>query len=233
MRPDKYPLEDTWNCSQWDDLNSIAIESSTKRVEETVVIDGRNFKGQKPEKLLKRIIEASTNPNDIVLDFFLGTGTTAAVAHKLGRQYIGIEQMDFIDKTIERMKNVIKGDNVGISPIINWKGGGDFVYMELLKLNENFIEKIHNAKNSEEILMIWEELKRNGFLSYKIDQKLFDSKIKEFKNLSIEDQKKILLETLDYNYLYVNYSEIEDGIYNIEEKTKYLNTNFYGGILNE
>lgn len=233
MRPDKYPLEDTWNCSQWDDLNSIAIESSTKRVEETVVIDGRNFKGQKPEKLLKRIIEASTNPNDIVLDFFLGTGTTAAVAHKLGRQYIGIEQMDFIDKTIERMKNVIKGDNVGISPIVNWKGGGDFVYMELLKLNENFIEKIYSAKNSEEILMIWEEIKLNEFLSYKVNQKLFDSKIEEFKTLSMEDQKRILLETIDYNYLYVNYSEIKDGIYKIDEKTKYLNRNFYGEKLNE
>ncbi|WP_431733301.1 DNA methyltransferase, partial [Kingella kingae] len=62
-------------------------------------------KGKKPEKLIKRIIELTTNENDIVLDYHLGSGTTAAVAHKMNRQYIGIEQMDYIETlAVERLK---------------------------------------------------------------------------------------------------------------------------------
>ncbi len=88
--------------------------------------------GKKPEKLLKRIIEMTTEPQDLVLDFFLGSGTTAAVAHKLGRQYIGIEQTDYQDNDcIVRLKNVINADPTGISKSINWQGGGSFVFGEL------------------------------------------------------------------------------------------------------
>jgi adenine-specific DNA-methyltransferase len=89
--------------------------------------------GKKPEKLLKRIIEMTTKPNDLVLDFFLGSGTTAAVAHKLGRQYIGIEQTDYQeDDCTVRLQNVIKGDSTGISKSANWQNGGSFVYGELI-----------------------------------------------------------------------------------------------------
>jgi adenine-specific DNA-methyltransferase len=85
--------------------------------------------GKKPEKLLKRIIEMTTKPQDLVLDFFLGSGTTAAVAHKLNRQYIGIEQTDYQDNDCTvRLKNVINGDPTGISKSINWQGGGSFVF---------------------------------------------------------------------------------------------------------
>ncbi len=88
--------------------------------------------GKKPEKLLKRIIEMTTEPQDLVLDFFLGSGTTAAVAHKLGRQYICIEQTDYQDNDcIVRLKNVINADPTGISKSINWQGGGSFVFGEL------------------------------------------------------------------------------------------------------
>jgi adenine-specific DNA-methyltransferase len=75
---------------------------------------------KKPEKLISFIIELSTKENDIVLDFFLGSGTTAAVAHKMNRQYIGIEQMDYIeDIACERLKNVINEDKSGISQSAN------------------------------------------------------------------------------------------------------------------
>ncbi|EMH41926.1 site-specific DNA-methyltransferase, partial [Helicobacter pylori] len=80
-RGEKYPLEDTWNSNKWDKLNSIAIDSSVSRVDETIAIDDENFKGQKPESLIQRILEVSTNENDLVLDFFAGSGTTCAVAH--------------------------------------------------------------------------------------------------------------------------------------------------------
>ncbi len=88
--------------------------------------------GKKPEKLLKRIIEMTTDPQDLVLDFFLGSGTTAAVAHKLGRQYVGIEQTDYKDNDCTvRLQNVIRGDPTGISKSVNWQGGGTFVFGEL------------------------------------------------------------------------------------------------------
>lgn len=98
------------------------------------------FDGQKPEDLLKRVLLIATNKNDLVLDFHLGSGTTCAVAHKMGRRYIGIEQMDYIeDITVERMKKVIEGEQGGISKAIEWSGGGSFVYAELKELN-NFTD---------------------------------------------------------------------------------------------
>ncbi|MGJ0371291.1 site-specific DNA-methyltransferase [Aliarcobacter cryaerophilus] len=95
-----------------------------------------DFDGQKPEDLLKRILLISTDENDLVMDFHLGSGTTCAVAHKMGRRYIGIEQMDYIeDIAVERLKKVIDGEQGGISKALNWKGGGDFVYAELKQID--------------------------------------------------------------------------------------------------
>ncbi|MCT7446039.1 site-specific DNA-methyltransferase [Aliarcobacter skirrowii] len=96
-----------------------------------------NFENaKKPEQLLYRIIDMVTNNNDIVMDFNLGSGTTCAVAHKMGRRYIGIEQMDYIeDIAVERLKKVIDGEQGGISKALNWKGGGDFVYAELKQID--------------------------------------------------------------------------------------------------
>ena len=186
--------------------------------------------GKKPEILLKKILDISTEKGDLVLDFFLGTGVTCAVAHKMGRQYIGVEQLDYGENSaVVRLKNVINGDQTGISKEVNWKGGGDFVYMELMKLNEAFVEKIRDAETTEEILSIWKDMKHKGFLSYRIDPRLFDENIEEFKALSLDEQKKLLLEMLDYNDLYVNYSEIEDAIYNVSEEDKKLNKDFYEG----
>ncbi|HIH70196.1 MAG TPA: site-specific DNA-methyltransferase [Methermicoccus shengliensis] len=187
-------------------------------------------KGKKPEKLLKRVIEMNTDAGDIVLDFFMGTGTTCAVAHKIGRQYVGIEQLDYgKNSALSRLKNVINGDQTGISKAVNWQGGGDFVYMELMKLNEPFIERIRDAETTEELLKIWEDMKHNGFLSYRVDPRLFDENIEEFKALNLDEQKKLLLEMLEYNDLYVNYSEIDDDIYNVSEMNKKLNKELYGG----
>lgn len=159
-----YPLEDTWNCNKWDELNSIAIDSSTSKVEETVDIDGNNFKGQKPEKLLKRIIESSSEEGDIVLDFFLGSGTTAATALKMNRRIIGIEQMDYITKSAERMSDVINGEQGGISKSINWQGGGSFVYFELKKYNQDFIDRIMEAITIPELEEIYQDMQKNAFL---------------------------------------------------------------------
>ena len=81
---------------------------------------------------MKRILEISTNPNDIVLDSFLGSGTTAAVAHKMGRRYIGIEMGDHaITHCVPRLKKVVDGEQGGISKDVNWQGGGGFHFYKL------------------------------------------------------------------------------------------------------
>ena len=88
--------------------------------------------GKKPERLMRRILQLATNEGDLVVDFFLGSGTTAAVAHKMGRKYIGIEQMGYIKHiTTQRLINVIGGDTTGISKEQGWAGGGAFTYAEL------------------------------------------------------------------------------------------------------
>jgi len=184
--------------------------------------------GKKPEKLIKRILDMFTNSNDIVLDFFMGTGTTCAVAHKMGRQYIGIEQLDYgKDDSVVRLKNVINGDKSGISKSVGWKGGGDFVFLELMKWNENFVEKIQKAKIKEGLKKLWEIMKEKAFLSYKVDPKVVDENAKDFADLSIGDQKRFLLECLDKNHLYVNYSDIDDEEYGVSEGDKKFNKEFY------
>jgi len=206
----------------WDDISwaGIANEGGVKLKS-----------GKKPEKLLRRIIDMTTIPNDIVLDFFMGSGTTCAVAHKMGRQYIGIEQLDYgKNSAIFRLTNVVKGDHSGISKIVGWKGGGNFVYCELTELNEKLIQDIKNAKDTKELFAIWEEMKNHAFLSYKIDPKDIDANINDFKDLSFNGQKRFLIECLDKNDLYVNYSEIEDKQYNISKEDGELNRKFYSGF---
>ena len=138
--PDKYPLEDTWNASNYDKLNSIAVVSySGEKVSKLLGVE--EIKGQKSEALIQRIIEASTEKNDLVLDFFAGTGTTCAVAQKLGRRWIGVEQLDYVRKTtLERLKKIIQGDSVGITNAVSWQGGGSFVYAELAPWNAKYAD---------------------------------------------------------------------------------------------
>lgn len=86
----------------------------------------------KPERLLERVLTVATNPNDLVLDSFLGSGTTAAVAHKMGRQWIGIEMGEHaITHCLPRMSKVVEGEQGGISAAVNWQGGGGFRVMQL------------------------------------------------------------------------------------------------------
>lgn len=185
-------------------------------------------RGKKPEKLLKRILDLCTGKEDIVLDFFLGSGTTCGVSHKMGRQYIGIEQLDYQENDpVFGLKNVIAGDQTGISKLVGWKGGGDFVYCELMKYNEYFVEKIKKAKNKKELLKIWGETKEKSFLNYNIDIKKFDETIDEFEKLPIDKQKHILFEILNKNQLYVNLSEIDDKEFKVSEEDKKINKEFY------
>jgi adenine-specific DNA-methyltransferase len=104
------------------------------------------FDTPKPERLLHRILHISTNPNDIVLDSFLGSGTTAAVAHKIGRRYIGIEMGEHaITHAVPRLRKVVDGEQGGISQDVNWQGGGGFHFYKLGETIFNEEGKINPA----------------------------------------------------------------------------------------
>ena len=187
-----------------------------------------SFSTQKPEKLLMRILESCTNEGDLVLDFHLGSGTTAAVAHKMNRQYIGIEQMNYIESvTVERIKKVITGEQGGISKDVNWQGGGEFIYCELKNDAEDFKNSVIESKTTKILIELFSYAKKSSFLSHRIDPNKL--KEKEFLKLSFAEQKQLLLEIIDQNNLYVNFSDIEDDTYRISEYDKKLNQEFYGG----
>ncbi|GAH80715.1 unnamed protein product [marine sediment metagenome] len=97
-----------------------------------------------------------------------------------------------------------------------------------MKWNENFVEKIQKAKTKGELKKLWKTMKKKAFLSYKVDIKAVDENVKVFADLSVENQKKVLLECLDKNHLYVNYSGIDDAEYGVSVEDKKLNREFYG-----
>lgn len=191
--------------------------------------------GKKPEMLLERIIKSFTDEGDIVLDFFAGTGTTAAVAHKLKRKWLAIEQLDYISTlTVPRLKNVIDGDQTGVSKSVNWQGGGDFIYCELMQYNGAWIDKIQAAQSSVELVDIWRDMARSSFLNWYANSECPEDAVDHFIAVGKEkdglaQQKRLLAELLDKNQLYVNLTEIDDEDFAVSEEDKALNHEFFTG----
>jgi adenine-specific DNA-methyltransferase len=182
----------------------------------------------KPESLIGFLIKAVTEEGDLILDYHLGSGTTASTAHKMKRQYIGIEQMDYIETVaVERLKKVIDGEQGGISKSVNWQGGGSFVYFELKKYNQTFIEQIEAARDTNALLAIWEQMKAKSFLNYNVDIKKQEEHIDDFKALSLKEQKQHLCELLDKNQLYVNLSSLNDADFACTDEEKKVTKDFY------
>lgn len=214
----------TMPTSFWHD-KSLISQKGTQQME--LLFNSPVFSFPKPEALLKRIIEISTEPGDLVLDFFMGSATTQAVAHKMNRQYIGIDQMDYIETiAVERLKKVIDGEQGGISKDINWQGGGSFVYCELKNDAQEFKNAIIDATSTDQLLALFEQAKKSSFLSYRVDPKKLRKQ--DFEKLSLAEQKQILSEIIDNNNLYLNYSDIDDEDYQVSEQDKKLNRSFYG-----
>lgn len=217
----------------WTDIQQVYADPRAYKQGNTADIEViKEFSGgQKPEALIKRIFEMTTDAGDIVLDFCLGTGTSIATAHKMGLHYIGVEQLDSqISIILKRMRKVISGETAGISKDVSWHGGGSFVYCELAKSNQKFVDEIQGAKDSETLSRIWEEIKKTGFISYKVNPKDIDTDAKEFRELSLENQKRLLMELLDKNQLYVNYCDMEDETFGISEDDKAFTKSFYGEV---
>lgn len=183
--------------------------------------------GKKPEKLLRRAIEISTKKGDLVVDFFAGSGTTAAVAHKLGRQWIAVEQLDYINSLPKnRFVNVIKGEVSGISKIVGWEGGGSFVYAELAASNSAFADRIEAAPDMAALQTIHADMQATGYLRYDVDLSGFDTD--DFAALPLNDAKRVLMDCLDANHLYVNLGSLGDADFDISDEDARATRSFYG-----
>lgn len=206
----------TW----WDE--GFLTSSATSELKK--MMNGDVFKNPKSINLLKRIVELATANNDIILDFHAGSGTTAHAVLELNkedagnRQFILCEQMDYIETvTTKRVQKVIEQNE-----------SGSFVYLELRKYNQTFIEQIEKAKDTEELLQVWEQMKSKSFLNYNVDIQKQEEHIEAFKVLTLTEQKQHLCELLDKNQLYVNRSSLEDEMFECTEEEKQITNDFYG-----
>lgn len=182
------------------------------------------FKTPKPERLMKRVIEIGSNENDYVLDFFAGSGTTAATALKLKRRFITIEQMEYVESVTKlRLKKVVDGEQGGISQKVNWSGGSSFVYCELLKLNQKYVDLIEQASHQNDIKQALNTIKQKAFLKYQLNNSELSVESEDFLSLDLDTQKSALIEVLDKNMLYVPFSEIDDLDYGLPNQI--INTN--------
>ncbi len=185
------------------------------------------FAYPKPEAFAELIIRASTKPGDIIMDFFVGSGTTAAVAHKIGRQWIAVEQMDYIEDIAKtRLKKVIKGEQGGVSEMVGWKGGGSFVYAELADSNSFFADRIKEARKHSTLMSVLTDIQQAGFLRYDFRVDVFDED--EFMNLSLDDAKRVLLDCLNFNHLYINLNSLGDNNFSVSDEDADMTRTFYG-----
>ncbi len=186
------------------------------------------FDYPKPVGLIKLVIKSIMmfDNNGIILDFFGGSGTTAQAVLELNREnnkkynFILCEQMDYVNTiTKKRVLNVV-----------NQNKNDDIVYFELAKWNEKAKEKILKAKNLTELAELFDQLYERYFLNYNVKTKDFKEKIlkqQEFKNLSLDEQKRLFVEMLDMNQMYVNFSERADKKYNLSKDDIALSEEFY------
>lgn len=193
---------------------------------------GINFTYSKPESLIAFLMRATTEEEDIVLDFFMGSGTTQSVALKMGRHFIGIDQMDYItSSTVPRLESVIAGEQGGISKDVNWQGGGSFVYTELMPKNMGYLQDIIHSKTLDELKSVYERMLSGtdtdepADISFRADL----SKIDWLQGF--DENKRLLVKLLDKNGLYYNYSEIDDKNVRdlISDEDYTFNKNFYEG----
>ena len=176
-------------------------------------VDGKKRSGyltEKPYKLIERIIKAHSNKNDVILDFFAGSGTTGFVSNYLERQFILIEQLENTHSIIKDRFNQI-----------------DYRYFELKEYNNTFINLIQEAKNTETLLQIWEQMKSKSFLNYNVDIQEQEQHIEDFKQDTLDNQKALLLKLLDLNQLYVNLSSLNDPEFECTAEEKQLTNDFY------
>lgn len=205
-----------WNDSRYDSSsNGIMLLRS--------LLGKNEFSYPKSLYAVMDIIRILSDNNDIILDFFAGSGTTAHAVLELNaeddgnRQFIMCEQMNYIEAvTVKRIQKIIEQSN-----------NTSLVYFELKKYNQNFIEHIREANDTNSLLKIWDQMKSRSFLNYNVDIKKQEEHIQEFKTLKFAEQKQLLCELLDKNQLYVNLSSLSDSDFECTGEEKRVTRDFY------
>lgn len=210
--------------TMWTDSKYDASSHGTKPLKK--LFDGEKvFSFPKSLHAVKDVISLFTENggDDIVLDFFGGSGTTGHAVLELNREdegnrsFILCEQLSYAkDVTASRIEKVIDDNEQE-----------NFIYLELKKYNQTFIEQIEVAKDTKTLLQIWEQMKAKSFLNYNVDIKKQDEHLEEFKSLSLAEQKQHLCELLDKNQLYVNLSSLNDADFSCTEEEKKVTKDFY------
>tara|TARA_Y100000588_G_scaffold57131_1_gene55025 strand:- start:5008 stop:6969 length:1962 start_codon:yes stop_codon:yes gene_type:complete len=206
----------------WSDKKYNANHQGIRLLEK--IIGRKGFSFPKSLYTVSDTIKLMANPHDLILDFHAGSGTTGHAVLELNkidkgqRQFILIEQLDeHIDICNERNQKVLKQNNIT----------DNFIYLELKKYNQTFIEQIEEAKDNKSLLKIWERMKAKSFLNYNVDIQKQDEHIEEFKQLELKEQKEHLIDLLDKNQLYVNLSSINDKDFEVSQEEKQISMEFY------
>ena len=223
------PLTTVWTDIKQAYANPQAYKEANRSSSEIEFDFGNS--GQKPEKLLKRILEMSSDPGDIVLDFFGGSGTTAAVSLKLRRKFITVEQIDSqVEIEIKRLSDAINGKSSGISKEVNWQGGGSFVYAELMEKNQGYLKDIQHAETTQQLEDVVHRMIEGGAdFDFRVDvEKVMQDP--EYQAMSLADKKHLMVKVIDKNQLYYAYSDMEDRDVQelMSESDIAFNKSFYG-----
>lgn len=208
--------------THWIDKRYNAINNGTKVLQD-LGIDG--FSYPKSIYSVQDIINICMPSDGIVLDLFAGSGTTAHAVMNLNkedngnRKYIICEQMDYVENvTYERVKKVSNALEY-TKPVI---------YCELKQANEKYVDMINDCYSTNELLNIFKLLNEEAYIICKVDFNSIISNIDQFKQMSLQEQKNILITILDKNMLYINYSDIDDVEYQISNEEKEFSKHFYG-----
>ena len=219
---DYWDIRDDIISTSWDEKKYNANHHG-KRYLQNMVPDGE-VSFPKSIFAVMDVIKLTTSHDDIILDFFAGSGTTGEAVlnmndqDKGNRQFILIEQLnEHVDVTTKRVSKSL--DNV--------KSSRNIVYFALAKYNQKAIDLIQDCKNYDEIWAIWQRLCGEFFLGYNVEIKEFEQNQDSFKELTLDEQKEILVEMLNKNNLYINLSDIDDIEYGITEDAKLINKDFY------
>lgn len=209
----------------WIDKKYNATEHGTKLLER--ILGKKSFSYPKSLHTIVDIVKTTTDPGDIVLDFFAGSGTTGHAILELNklnggdRQFILVEQLEeHVAVCKERLEKVIERDGII---------GENFLSCELMPYNQVFMERIQSAESCEELLDIWRDMSKDSVLNWYVKPQKPEEAEEHFIAINdVEKQKQLFTELLDKNQLYVHLSEIEDETFKVSEADKALNRAFYG-----
>ncbi|MEK1396541.1 site-specific DNA-methyltransferase [Limosilactobacillus fermentum] len=208
-----------------DFIKTLLAKSKTTKKDEYV--KKQQFNYAKPEELMKQIISVTTKEGDYVMDFFSGSGTTAAAALKMNRRFIAVEQIDEqLQLSKKRLNSVVKNeDKGGISKEVDWKGGSGFIYTELASKKGSLINQINAATTIDELTQI---VKSIGDDDYQLNIDI--NKVwQNLDQVTVNDVKNAMVDILEPAQLYVSALNVDDPEEHISEKDRNFTKAFYAG----